>query len=193
MFLQQDIRGGESRFAMGDFVRDETGFTLIEALVVMVVGVAVLAGAAAGIGRLFAASNITTEAQNITLIAANVKGMKDGPNGYTALNNGTALQFKAIPENMTVTGSGDSAKISNLWNGEVTLKPTADKKSFDINYADVPEDACKQLALKLKGGGWEKLAAGGKPIAPSATLVDINTACVVPSGKSGLDMVFTSK
>ncbi|WP_321876063.1 type 4 pilus major pilin [Burkholderia cenocepacia] len=174
-----------------NFYRDEAGFTLIEALVVMVVGVAVLAGAAAGIGRLFSASNVTTEAQNITMIAANVKGMKDGPNGYTALSNGTALKFKAIPENMTISGEN----ITNLWNGAVTLTPTNSGKSFNIAYASVPADACKQIALKLKGGGWEKLAAGKKgdtEIKPSAGLADIDAACADKDG-AGVTMTFTSK
>lgn len=181
-----------SERGVGSTLKDQSGFTLIEALVVMVVGVAVLAGAAAGIGRLFAASNVATEAQNITLIAANIKGMKDGPQGYKALTMATAKAFKAIPENMTISGQDTEPKVTNLWNGDVTFASTNEAKSFMITYSGVPDDACKQLALKLKGGGWESLGVGdGKTlITPSSDLGAINTACAKGSGKG--TMIFQS-
>lgn len=173
----------------GGVLKDQSGFTLIEALVVMVVGVAVLAGAAAGIGRLFAASNVSTEAQNITLIATNIQSMKDGPQGYKALSMATAKAFNVIPGNMTVSGDDKSPVVTNVWNGTVTFAPVAGDKSFDITYEGVPAEACNQLALKLKGGGWEAMQAGSASIKAESTLADIDKACKAAGGK----MVFRSR
>jgi prepilin-type N-terminal cleavage/methylation domain-containing protein len=180
---------------VGEFFKDQSGFTLIEALVVMVVGVAVLAGAAAGIGRLFAASNVSTEAQNITLLSANIKGMKDGPSGYAALSMVNAAAFKAIPENMTMGGTAAAPTIVNLWNGDVTVAPVSagGNKSFSIKYEGVPEDACKQLALKLKGGGWEDLTVKGISIKPTDGLTQIDAACKPADKASSVTMIFQGR
>jgi prepilin-type N-terminal cleavage/methylation domain-containing protein len=135
----------------------QAGFTLIEALVVMMVGVVVLASAAAGIGKLFRSSEISAEASNITQMAAAIRSIKNGAAGYEGLNNMLAIQFGAVPANMTQSITGTTGTITNGWNGAVTIAPVAGNQSFSIAYANVPTQACQQLALKLRAAGWASL------------------------------------
>jgi type II secretory pathway pseudopilin PulG len=155
------------------------GFTLIEALVVMIVGIVILAAAAAGIGKLFHASEISTEANHITQITANVKNLR-GPKGYQGLTNEMAVKYKAIPADMAVSADGKS--IFNSWKGAVTVAASGDR-AFSITYDGVPPEACQQLVLKLRTGTllnrafWETLKVGGVRIYSTSSLTTIGGAC----------------
>ncbi|NHB60902.1 type 4 pilus major pilin [Photorhabdus sp. RW14-46] len=163
----------------------QLGFTLIEALVVMIVGIVILAAAAAGIGKLFRASEISTESSNITQMAANLKSIKNGAKGYDSLDNKIAINYKVVPTNMTQDGK--SGIIFNSWNGKVTISPgDTTAQTFKIEYQNVPDEACQQLSLKLRVAGWSKMTVGGgggkgqqsaTEIKSDSTLAQIEAAC----------------
>ncbi|MCC8372892.1 MULTISPECIES: type 4 pilus major pilin [Photorhabdus] len=165
--------------------RYQLGFTLIEALVVMIVGIVILAAAAAGIGKLFRASEISTESSNITQMAANLKSIKNGAKGYDSLDNKIAIHYKVVPANMTQDGK--SGIIFNSWNGKVIISPgDTTAQTFKIEYQNVPDEACQQLSLKLRVAGWSKMTVGGgggkgqqsaTEIKPDSTLAQIEAAC----------------
>ena len=170
-------------------VDGQKGFTLIEALVVMIVGIVILAAAAAGIGKLFRSSEISTEAENITQMSATLKNLKNGANGYDGLSNKLAVDYKAVPATMTSSVDGDSTKLFNTWNGPVDISPTSGNQAFQISYGLVPSEACQQLALKLRNAGWSSLTADGTEIKSDTGLAAIATAC---SKEGGTTMVFVS-
>ncbi|MBB5390522.1 MULTISPECIES: type 4 pilus major pilin [unclassified Herbaspirillum] len=172
-----------------DFGR-QRGFTLIEALVVMIVGIVILAAAAAGIGKLFRSSEIATESGNITQIAASVRALKSGVDGYKGLDNALAIQYKAIPSNMAQDAK--TGAILNVWTGQVDIKASANDQAFSITYPKVPEEACQQLLLKLRSGGWASVTTGGEggqAITPSSSLADVRKACASPDSNT---LTFTS-
>ncbi len=165
----------------------QKGFTLIEALVVMIVGIVILAAAAAGIGKLFRTSEISTEAANVTQMAANLRSLKNGANGYSGLTTKLAIQYKAIPANMTQDAGAGS--VFNSWNGAVTIGTAATNQEYTISYAGVPDDACMQLAQKLANAGWSTVKAGTKTLTPTSSLSDIQAGCTSPTANT---IVFTS-
>ncbi|EAC0381156.1 prepilin-type N-terminal cleavage/methylation domain-containing protein [Salmonella enterica subsp. enterica serovar Vitkin] len=162
---------------------NEDGFTLIEAMVVMIVGVMVLAGAAAGINKLFVANNVSTEAQNIQSIAANMKTVASSEGGYDSIaGNKEAIDLHVFPTNMKINGTD----VRNVWGGSVTVAGTAD--SYTLTYPSVPAEECIQIASKLRNASWDSVAtapdtASGSDatantgITPTTTLADIQTAC----------------
>ncbi|EAS2249968.1 prepilin-type N-terminal cleavage/methylation domain-containing protein [Salmonella enterica subsp. enterica serovar Richmond] len=162
---------------------NEDGFTLIEAMVVMIVGVMVLAGAAAGINKLFVANNVSTEAQNIQSIAANMKTVASSEGGYDSIaSNKEAIDLHVFPTNMKINGTD----VRNVWGGSVTVAGTAD--SYTLTYPSVPAEECIQIASKLRNASWDSVAtapdtASGSDatantgITPTTTLADIQTAC----------------
>ncbi|EHR5723645.1 type 4 pilus major pilin [Salmonella enterica] len=162
---------------------NEDGFTLIEAMVVMIVGVMVLAGAAAGINKLFVANNVSTEAQNIQSIAANMKTVASSEGGYDSIaSNKEAIDLHVFPTNMKINGTD----VRNVWGGSVTVAGTAD--SYTLTYPSVPAEECIQIASKLRNASWDSVAtapdtasgsdaAANTGITPTTTLADIQTAC----------------
>ena len=166
---------------------------MIEALVVMIAGVVILAAAAAGVGKLYSSSEISTEAENITQMFANLKNLKNGHNGYAELRNVTALEYKVVPPNMKVEqyreGDRKSAVIHHSWGGLVVIYPEGDnKEAFRIQYSDVPSEPCQQLSLKLRNAGWAKVRAGGRDVMRTSSLSDIAKFC----GKEKNVLFFTS-
>ncbi len=168
--------------------RRQAGFTLLEALVVMVVGVFISAAAFGG-NKLYTASRVSDEASNITQIATNLKPLKNDSRGYADLTVPLALSRNAVPLSMSQT----SSTISSPW-GSVTVGPVsvADSDHHMIAYQNVPEEACQQLALKLRSGGWTTFTVNNQVIGPS-TPIDgaagsIQSACANPSNT----LVFTS-
>jgi prepilin-type N-terminal cleavage/methylation domain-containing protein len=128
----------------------EKGFTLIESLVVLIIGIVVLSASSAGIGKLLRTADIATEISNITQIAANLRNIKSAADGYADINNELMVKLKLIPANMSQSADGT---ITNSWNGSVNITPIYGH-NFRIDYNNVPAEACQQFALKLRGAGW---------------------------------------
>lgn len=164
----------------------ENGFTLIEALVAMIVGIVVLAGAAAGIGKLFRSSEISTEASNIVQIATNLKNVAGSGGAFGELTNELATKYKVFPENMAHGPKG----ALNSWNGEVNVGIAPDKQIF-IDYNGVPAEGCQQLVMKLwPAGSWLRIqindAAG---IPKNISLTEIADSCNNKDDKNKITFV----
>jgi type II secretory pathway pseudopilin PulG len=149
---------------------EQKGFTLIEALVVMIVGIVILAAAAAGIGKLFRSSEITEEVSNITQMQSQLTSLsRSDRNTYIQAED--AIRFKVIPANMTVKNN----RIFNAWGGPVLV--SAWQGLPHVDYLDVPADACSQLVLKLRDTGWRYVYINQQRVTTTSTLKDIGGYC----------------
>ena len=152
----------------------QKGFTLIEALVVMIVGIVILAAAAAGIGKLFRTSEIANEAENITQISANLRNLRNGGGDYRDISNEVAIQFKAIPATMATDKNN---QIYNTWNDLVIVSPNPGSRGFIIWYFGVPPEACQQLTLKLRNIGSDGVGVGDGLVTQASSLSSIAELC----------------
>jgi len=163
------------------------GFTLIEALCVLIVGVTVLAASAAGIGSLFRTSEIATEASNILLMRDGLKNLSNGKEYFAGINNALAIQYKAVPPNMAKNGN----KIFNAWNGDVNIGATDSNKVFFIDYYKVPAEACQKLVLKLRSSEWKRIEVNSVAVPDGVTLADLGKRCA-GGGTNGNKLAFVS-
>ncbi|EMR7683784.1 prepilin-type N-terminal cleavage/methylation domain-containing protein [Yersinia enterocolitica] len=153
------------------------GFTLIESMVVMIVGVMILASSATGINKLFVANNVSTESQNIQTIAENMKVVASSEGGYGDINDlKTVISLKVIPSNM----KNDGIVVKNVWGGDINITTTND--TYTLSYPSVPVEECIQIVSKLRNASWNALSAiaegaGSITITPKSTLYDIQLAC----------------
>ncbi|WP_093521408.1 type 4 pilus major pilin [Stigmatella erecta] len=156
-------------------LRCQSGVTLIEALALIIGGIVVLAAVALGVFKLFTASEISTEASNITQISTNLKNLKDGTNGYRDLDTKTAIAFHVFPLNMAQSPAGT---VSNSWGGAVSVdQAPGNSDHYILSYKGVPQEACQQLALKLRSADWVGLTIGGARIDKSSSISDIQSVC----------------
>lgn len=138
---------------------NEKGFTLIEVMVVLVIGIIVIAVAAGGIGRAFASNEATTETRNINDLMANIQTLK-GSDGYDSVNMALLARVDGIPASLTNSDTGSN--VLNSWSGAVTV--TGNENAFTISYAGVPEAACIQLATKTAEAGALNVHVGGTAV-----------------------------
>ncbi len=129
--------------------KHQRGFTALELIVVLIVGMGIIALAASKMDLLFGKANVFEEISNLNILHANLKSLKTA-SGYGNVNTDLVQQLisiKGIPQNMSVVNK----EPRNLWGGAVALKSTG--AGFSIKYENVPEQACIQLATQANRGG----------------------------------------
>ncbi len=176
-------------------LRRQSGFTLMEALVAMMVGIVILAATAFGVSRFFTAPEIspdasTIEASNITQIATHLKNLKEGGRGYADLTVPLAVKSHAIPLSM----SQNSSAITSSW-GDVRIGPASatDPEHYSITYQNVPSEACQQLVLKLRSGGWTAMTVNTYAIDLNTPLEGATGSIQSACNNTGNTLVFTGK
>lgn len=134
---------------------DNSGFTLVESMVVMVIGVMVLSAAAAGINKLMLTSEINEEVNNIYQIESNFKQLQYSGDLYSlSEKKGTLYKLGVYPKNMKY----DSKKefVVNRWGGAVSVS------QFGIIYNNVPADVCPELVYRvIRSGFFNYVSLGG--------------------------------
>lgn len=151
--------------------RTSGGFTLVEAMIAIVV-LAILASLAApSFKELLAAQRIRLTASDLysSLLMARSEAMKrnvtatvtatggDWQNGWTVAASGTTLQTQAVPANVTVTG--DVTPLSYAYTG----RPLAGVGATFKIYESGATAAARCISLSLSGMPQLKVDTDGDP------------------------------
>ena len=122
------------------------GFGLLEMILVFILVI----GAAAVVFTMFGSAKPSAEASNesqeLSTLAANLQGTFGLGRDYSNLTDASAINAKAVPENMV---SGTS--VINGWGGALTLGPGANKTQFSIEYVGIPAAACVKFVTAAAG------------------------------------------
>ncbi len=130
-------------------LKKQAGFTAIELIVVLIVGLGIIALAAGKMDQLFGNSNLSEEIGNVNTIFANARSLKTS-SGYGTSGTDLTSQLVAIngvPRNMSVV----SGVMYNLWGGSVPVVSTG--SGFTVTTNTVPMDACIKMTTKVSKGG----------------------------------------
>jgi len=164
----------------------QEGFTIIELLIVIAVGVLILAGVATLIQKAFAGSNLTKETQNINLIMTEMRSIRSAA-GYGAKD--ANLVPLMISLELAPAGLVSGNALMNSWNGSVKVKSTV--TSFAIEYEKVPKEDCAKLATNLsQAGTFVSIAVGGTTKVGPISAAEAETLC---TDKNENKMTFTSR
>lgn len=127
----------------------QAGFTAIEMMVVLIVGIILLAAGGATIAKMFSANQLQTEVSNYSQVILNTKSLRSSGGYGTAATDlvPSLIATDGIPKTMSVV----SAKPQNAWGGEVTVVSTG--AGFTLTTPAVPKAACIELATKISRGG----------------------------------------
>lgn len=167
--------------------KKQGGFTAVELIVVLIVGLGIIALAAGNMDKLFGNSNVSEELSNTNVIYANTRALKTS-SGYGASGTDLTAQLNAvngIPRNMSLTGG----VIYNLWGGSVPVVSTG--AGFTITQNTLPIEACIKIATRIsKGGTFSSIAINGNAaITGEVTTATATTQCNSASANA---IVFTS-
>lgn len=164
------------------------GFTAIEVIVVLIVGLGIIALSASNIDKLFTGSTMTAELANINTLAANTKSLKTS-SGYANADatNFLAVSLKSIngiPSNMLY----NAGTITNGWGGSVVVQTadssgapistTTPQPGFIITYNKLPQAACVRLGNQAFSSGTFAIIRADATASTTVTATNSATACV---------------
>lgn len=167
--------------------KKQNGFTAVELIIVLIVGLGIITLAAGKMDMLFGNSNVSEELSNVNTLFANTRALKTS-SGYGAASTDLTSQLTAVngvPRNMAVTGG----VIYNLWGGSVPVVSTG--PGFTITQNTTPQEACIKMATKIsKGGTFQTIAINGNAgIAGEVSSATATTQCNSATSNA---IVFTS-
>lgn len=145
--------------------KNNKGFSLIEMLLVLGVLAVLLVAAFVVYPRVRDASRANNEVANLTAIKASINNLYATKGGnYSGLTTGVANQARAFPASMN-SGTYTGEAITSSWGGEVKITPAAgaNSRTFDIEYAAVPEGVCLGL-VSGAAGNFKQITVGTKKV-----------------------------
>lgn len=143
-------------------VGNENGWAIMSSMIAIFVGLIMMAGIFGLVQITLSNSKVQKAQNNITTIRSSIQQLFAGQPDYSGLTADLARQAGTFPPEM-VTSSND---VKNAWNGAVSLSTGSSTTNFEIQYDDVPQDACIKLA-PFGYGTWESVKVGGTSISQS--------------------------
>jgi prepilin-type N-terminal cleavage/methylation domain-containing protein len=168
----------------------QSGFTLIEILLVIGI-IAILAIAAFVIyPQVQTSSRANTEQSNITSISAGIKNLYGTTHDYATLNNGVANLSGVIPPTMNGGNATSTATLVSAWSGAVTISGSdaagaastaVGTRQFRILYGAMPAGVCIKLIPGMVQN-FKTILVGTTPITndPAATVAACSTTATTP-------------
>ncbi len=155
------------------------GLTLMEvAMVLAIIGI-VIAAALLYYNSANTARQTTAALGQLAQIQTSVRSLYSGQANYTGVNAANLASSQALPSSM-ISGT----TIRHAFNGNVTIAATntpggGTASGFTVTFANVPQDACKQMLTKDLGRGLYSAGVGTPQTQPNLplTLAQAGTAC----------------
>lgn len=126
----------------------------------VLVGLAIIAGAASGLYSAFSKNNIANTEENLVLLRMQTQSFFLGTN-YDGLSNEVAINAGIVPEGFLRGGA-----MRNAWGGDITLTPDSANGQFSIEMANIPQQECTQLA-RFQGDAWASVSVNGSDVDPA--------------------------
>lgn len=174
------------------------GFSLIELLLVIgfIAGALVLAFIT--YPKVQATNRANTESQHITVISGGIKNLYTTAKNFSTLTPSVLVNAKIIPDDLTVTGTGTAATITNVWGGNINVGPDTVSSRYILTYTAVPASECSKLVTGV-GVNFMKVTVGGTTMfdrlaGSTGGAVNIDPATITSACNTGGDMntiVFT--
>lgn len=166
----------------------ERGWGLLEILM----GLVVVAGLAVMVMHNYQGANVSrqvnqaiNELGQIQAIVRNVYGMQPS---YAGLSVDDVIQANTLPRRM-VANDPPGGQINHVFGEQILITPNG--STFDVEYENVPAEACRRLGVMDLGTGLSAISIGGDnydetdfPLTPA----DVAGSC---GNGAGVSMIWT--
>jgi len=157
---------------------NETGRSMVEMLGVLAIIGVLSVGGIAGYSKAMNKYKINKTTDQVSMLVANLRTLFSSQGNYAGLNNGAAIKFGVVPNDMYKASSASTTDIKNAFNGQVAIiaskARTADSgnEAFTIEYGGLSQEACVTIATGDWGSGQASgligIAAGVETTQPTA-------------------------
>ena len=164
------------------------GFTLIETLVVVSVGIIFVALSLGMFRTISSDVKIRVESENLKTMFVKLDAIYKDTRSVS-LNNSFALKSNVVPKNMDLIGDN----IKHSWRGNVIIEGYPNEEnSFSIKYTKVPDGKhCGKLIKAQKMVGWDRFFIGSEKLSyMDYDPVKALKACSKKSKTGVVDIIF---
>lgn len=155
----------------GPVRRSASGFTLIELMVVVVLGIIVIVVGSIGVARAFEAAKIRSEVRNINELVSAAHGLRS-PTGYPPNMIGLLRGMGQLPPAFADPGGN---LLINAWGGEINLATPA-HLALTVTVDGLPSGVCTRLARNFLESNRFQVVIEGTPI-PEGDLLQADSSC----------------
>ena len=173
--------------------KNQLGFNALELMMVL----AVIAIAVVAMVRVMGSNSDKTNAHNmvsdISSLVQNIRSAYGSSNnGYTTLNNQSAIDMKLVPGDLPINGS----TIKNQFQGgTVTIAAGANNDNFIITYTNVPASVCNIVVTTLGGASFSNITINSAIVYDTTSQVVLDPAAVgsaCSANKDQASILFTA-
>ena len=140
--------------------KTERGFTVVEVLIVLVVGLLIVINAGKLSDWLFGTAKLASTEQSLAAFRVNIQHAYTDVRSYASISNDELISALVVPPTML---NGDGTAIVDAWNGDVTVASADDGRSFTIELTLVPQSECDKLGA-FQIDTWESISVNGTEI-----------------------------
>ena len=138
----------------------ERGFTVVEVLIVLAVGLLIVMNSGKLSDWLFGTAKLGSTEQSISAFRINIQHAYTDVRSYASISNEELISAMAVPPPLL---NGDGTAIVDAWNGDVTVASADDGRSFTIELTQVPQSECIKLG-SFQLDTWEQVTVNGTEI-----------------------------
>lgn len=166
---------------------NENGRSMVEMLGVLAIIGVLSVGGIAGYSKAMNKYKINKTTDQVSMLVANIRTLFSSQGNYDGLNNGQAIKFGVVPNDMYTAAStyASNYSIKNAFGGAVTIeadvarKDRTEKEAFVITYTGLSSEACVTVATGDWGSGQ---ASGLIGIAAGKNATDATTIATAVKG-----------
>lgn len=179
VFFNTQNEGAKTMNAMQFNKKRQRGIGMIELTVVLVVIGALLVYVFNYFRDNMRASEVKATVEQVTAMAGKLRQTYGLQNQYGTLNTAIAVQSRAIPEDLRVTGTNTA---ENNYGGAITVTPvnlTGTNDAVALSYANVPASQCSDIVNRTANVG-RRITVGGTVVKPTDGVLNTattGTAC----------------
>ena len=139
---------------------NENGRSMVEMLGVLAIIGVLSVGGIAGYSKAMNKYKINKTTDQVSMLVANIRTLFSSQGDYAGLNNGQAIKFGVVPNDMYTAADtyASNAAITNAFGGAVTIAASGgrakdDNEAFTIVYSGLTSEACITIATGDWGSG----------------------------------------
>ncbi len=139
---------------------NESGRSMVEMLGVLAIIGVLSVGGIAGYSKAMNKYKINKTTDQVSMLVANIRTLFSSQGNYAGLNNGQAVKFGVVPNDMysPAANIADDMALTNAFAGDVTIKTSASDaehatNAFSITYEGLSSEACVTVATGDWGSG----------------------------------------
>lgn len=164
--MEIEIRKVELEMLLREKSQQQGGFTLLETLGALLIGLIVLGSVGLMIAKAIENNKLSTAQQNLSTFRLEIKQLYTGEPDFTGLTTEIAVKNEVVPDGMIKSDDN----VRNVWNGPVSVATGTKTTTFTLTYEDIPKYALVKMA-SFQSGSWEKVDVNGVEIDQGSGMV----------------------